>query len=543
MRFLAPPARRAAFVGLAAFAAACGPSGDTAREQSPATQPQPVAPPALVSCDGPLPDLSRIGAAVKEQIRERHAAATQPDATATAYGALGMILMASSFPDAAQPCFEEAARRAPDEGRWPYYLGHLHRKIGNLREATEHLETARRLLGDGDTVAPLVWLGIVHLAQGNAAAAQPLFQEALERDPDALSARFGLGRAALQTQDYERAVELLEDVLQRDPAAGAVHYPLGRAYRALGDAERAEMHLAQRGGGLLEPADPLMDELDNQIESARAYERRGNAALDREDWTTAADYFRRGLELDPDHPSLRHRLGTTLYVMGDPAAAAQQFERVIRDHPTFPAAHYSLGILLQTVGRHGEAIAAFEETLRLRPTDPDARLRLAVSHRAAGAPERALDAYRGILRGDAGNIDANFGEAVTLAQMRRYREARDRLVEDMEAFPQVPIFPHALARVLAATPDDTIRDGQRALSIANALAERLEPNLDLGETLAMALAAAGRYQEAASLQRELIQAAAAGDFPPAYVGHLEATLGRYETDRPSATPWPPGAIP
>ena len=511
MTSLAQPACRAVLVGLAALAAACGPSTDTAPQRPVATDQQSIMPPPPAGCDGPLPDLSRIGAAVQDQIRERHAAVTQPDATATAYGELGMILMASSFPEAAQPCFEEAARRAPDEGRWPYYLGHLHREIGNLPEATEHLGTARRLLADSDTVAPLVWLGNVHLAQGDAAAAAPLFEEALERDPGALSARFGLGRAALQSQDYERAVELLEEVLRRDPAAGAVHYPLGRAYRALGNTERAEMHLAQRGGGLLEPADPLMDELDNQIESARAYERRGNEALDREDWTTAADYFRRGLELDPNHPSLRHRLGTTLYVMGDPAAAAQQFERVIRDHPTFPAAHYSLGILLQTVGRHREAAAAFEETLRLQPTDADARLRLAISFRAAGEPERALDAYRRILRADAGNIDAHFGEAVTLAQMRQYRDARDRLVEDMEAFPQIPIFPHALARILAAAPD--VRDGQRALSIANALAERLEPNLDLGETLAMALAAAGRYQEAASLQRDLIQAAEAAASP------------------------------
>ena len=533
--------RAPALAAVAVLAAACGASGDIAQQepaatqqepaatqQEPAaTQQQPLAPELPASCDGPLPDLTRLGAAVQEQVRQRHGAVTQPDAPADAYGALGMILMAASLHEVAQPCLEQAVRRAPDDGRWPYYLGQLHRELGNLPEAVEQLDAARRLLAGADTVAPLVWLGNVHLEQGDAAAAAPLFEEALERDPDALSARFGLGRAALQSQDYERAAELLEEVLRRDPAARAAHYPLGRAYRALGDTARAEMHLAQRGGGPLEPADPLMDELDNQIESARGYERRGNEALDREDWTAAADYFRRGLEIDPDNPSLRHRLGTTLYVTGDPAGAAEQFERIIRNDPTFPAAHYSFGILLQTGGRHREAIAAFEETLRLQPTDADARLRLAVSLRGVGEPRRALDAYRQILRVDAVNIDAHFGEAMTLVQMNRYREARDRLIEDTEAFPPIPVFAHALARVLAAAPDETVRDGPRALDIANALAEQLPPSLDLGETLAMALAASGRYQEAATLQRDLVQAAESGGFPAPYLAHLRTMLQRY----------------
>ena len=532
---------------MASIVAACGAPGgapsDAPPPQPAATPDQPFAPEPPATCDGPLPDLSRLGSAVQEQVRQRQVAVAQPDADADAYGALGMILVAASLHEVAEPCLEEAARRAPDEGRWPYYLGQLHRELGNLPEAADQLDAARRLLPDAEGVASLVWLGNVHLELGDAAAAGPLFEEALQRDPGALSARFGLGRAALQAQDYERAVDVLEEVLRRDPAARAAHYPLGRAYRALGDTARAEMHLAQRGGGPLEPADPLMEALDRQIESARGYERRGNEALDREDWTTAADYFRRGLEIDPDNPSLRHRLGTTLYVMGDPAGAAEQFERIIRNNPTFPAAHYSFGILLQTAGRHGEAIAAFDETLRLQPTDADARLRLAISLRGVGEPQRALDAYRQILRIDAASIDAHFGEAMTLIQLNRFGEARDRLVEDMEAFPPIPIFAHALARILAAAPDASVRNGRRALEIANALAEQLEPNIDLGETLAMALAASGRYQEAATLQRDLLRAAESGGFPVPYLAHLRAMLQRYQAGQPSDTPWPPGAIP
>ncbi|MYD71429.1 MAG: hypothetical protein F4W89_11920 [Acidobacteria bacterium] len=75
------------------------------------------------------------------------------------------------------------------------------------------------------------------------------------------------------------------------------------------------------------------------------------------------------------------------------------------------------------------------------------------------------------------------------------------------------------------------------------MVEQLDPSLDLGETLAMALAASGRYQEAATLQRDLVQAAESGGFPAPYVAHLRVVLQRYQAGQPSDMPWPPGAIP
>ena len=94
----------------------------------------------------------------------------------------------------------------------------------------------------------------------------------LERQPNSLSARFGLGRTALAKQQYRRAVEHLEDVLARDPQAAGAHYPLALAYSGLGDARSAERHLKLRREHDILPADPLMVEIDELLESAQTFE-------------------------------------------------------------------------------------------------------------------------------------------------------------------------------------------------------------------------------------------------------------------------------
>ena len=81
-----------------------------------------------------LPDLSGVAVSVQRQVRERHEglaaklaeAGTPPVELADAFGDLGLVLMAVEYHEAAADCFASAMDLAPDEMRWPYYLGHLH---------------------------------------------------------------------------------------------------------------------------------------------------------------------------------------------------------------------------------------------------------------------------------------------------------------------------------------------------------------------------------------------------------------------------------
>ena len=488
-----------------------------------------------------LPDLSKLSPSVQSQIRGRDsvlkaklaARETPPVELAAAYGEMGRLLMAAQS-DAAEPYFINAQALDPHDRRWPYYLAHLARRKGDLPRAATLFARALELAPD--EIAASFWLGDIYLAQGNPDAAELRFAAVLERQPNSLSARFGLGRTALARQQYGRAVEYLEDVLVRDPQAAGAHYPLALAYSGLGDARNAERHLKLRREHDILPADPLMVEIDQLLESAHTFETLGLRALDRQDWTEAAAQFRRGLDLEPDNAALRHRLGTALYMRGEHTIARAEFERILRSSPEFARAHYSLGVLEAGEGRHAQAVQYFSTAVRYQPDYTEARLRWAASLRALARPGESLDQYEQVLAVDPANVDARMGQAFALVQLERYQDARDRLSDAMNAYPQERAFAHALARLLAAAPDDRVRNGSRALGLVQDVLKNQQPTPDVGETMAMALAELGRYREAIALQKQLIaggEKAGATDI----VRRLRGNLGRYERGQPCRTPW------
>ena len=411
-----------------------------------------------------LPDLAKLAPSVQEQIRERHTSLmlkrgnreTPVPELSDAYGEMGKLLMAAEFADAAESCLLNAQSLNTSDFRWPYYLGHLYRTRGELAKSLDLFERANQL--QPDDVATLVWLGDVALAQGRSEAAEPRFAKALSLQPGSLSARFGLGRTALAKQDYRRAVTYLEDVLARDPTAAGAHYPLAMAYSGLGEAKRADEHRRQRSEREILPADPLMVELEELLHSPQTYEKLGIRALDRKDWGAAAAEFRKGLDIDPTHPALRHRLGTALAMMGDDRGARAQFEEVVRVSPGYARAQYSLAVLAVEKGQHQEAIQRFSAALQSEPSYAEARIGLGASLRRTGRAAESLTQYERVLQEHPRLSEAAFGYAMALVQLRRYRAARDRLSEGSKQYADDSRFVQALARLLAAAPDDGVRD-------------------------------------------------------------------------------------
>ncbi len=493
-----------------------------------------------------LPDVSPMDASVRRQLLERAASLRVQIAhggagaeLATAYGEMGKLLMAAEQVDAAESCYLNAQTLAPTDRRWPYYLGHLYRIRGPLAKAAASFEQALALQ-PGD-VPTLVWLGEVYLAQGRGEAAAPLFAKALTLEPGSVSAHFGAGRAALAANDYTGAAQHLEQALTINPGATAAHYPLAMAYRGLHDLDKAEAHLRQQGLLKISPTDPLMKELDELLESPRAYDLRGAQALETGDYANAAAYSRRGLDLDPGNPSMRFRLGTALFQLGDARGALEQFEQVVRTSPTYARAHYSLGVLLEAGGRHQEATERFAAAVKYEPHYIQARVGLAGALRRSGRVEEALTQYEEARRTNPTFADAAFGHAMTLVSLRRYQEARDVLADSTALHPDQPMFAQALARLLAAAPDAHVRDGRRALAIAETLL-KTQQTFDLGETLAMSLAELGRYDRAAAVQRDVMAATERAGLTQV-ARQMGENLLLYERRMPCRTPWRDGEMP
>jgi len=271
-----------------------------------------------------------------------------------------------------------------------------------------------------------------------------VFARSLARRPSSAAARYGIGRVALAERDHTRAVEELERALALD-----IHWrrvfttPLALAYRGLGDAESAEEHLQQRGDIESLTSDPLRRALDELLESANAYNIRGGRALEVGNYTVAADYFRRGLELAPPDPSLRQGLGVALFQLGDASGAMEQFEEVVRTSPEHTEAQFSLGVLLADRERNEEAIARFPAALEYDPGYLQAHLQMDGVLGRSGRPDESLEHFTRVLEIDPTLAEATFGSAMTLVRLHRYAGARDRLTEGLAVNPERP---HVQAR-------------------------------------------------------------------------------------------------
>ena len=162
-----------------------------------------------------LPDLSRLEESVQAQLRERYAALTAKRGDprtaasdlATEYGEMGKLLLAAELLDPAEAALLNAQTLAAGAITWPYYLGHLYRKKGDIPTATVAFERALRL--SPSDVPTMTWLGEAALDQGRPDAAQPLFAKAVSLEPGSAAAHYGLGRAALGKKDYAGAARHL----------------------------------------------------------------------------------------------------------------------------------------------------------------------------------------------------------------------------------------------------------------------------------------------------------------------------------------------
>jgi tetratricopeptide (TPR) repeat protein len=501
--------------------------------------------------DVALPDLSRLDASVRAQVRGKYAALervrSNEGASAaqrgTAYGEFAMLLHAAEFYNDADPAYRNAQTLMPSDPRWPYYLAHVRRSIGDSAQTITLLTRVLELRPDD--VPALVWLGRAYLDQGQPDQAEPLFTRALAAAPMTLAAKVGLAQIAIGRKEFARAVTLLEEGFQILPTADSLHSLMATAYRGLGNTAKADEHLKRWRNTDVLVQDPLREELDLALESGLSYELRGVRVMTDGDYPAAADFFRRGIALTQGTTqlgrSLRHKLGTALYLQGRVPEAVAQFEEVVRlapprgqDEPTAKA-YYSLGVLQASEGRTPEAIASLTRAVQYSPSYLEAQMALGDALRAAGRVEASLEPYRAAVEGNPRAGEARFGYAMALIRLQRWREARASLEESTRVLPDRIDLSHALARVLAAAPDAAVRDGRRALALTEALMQTTRTP-DVGETLAMAHAELGRFEEAAMIQRSVIDAARrAGD--QAAIRRMTTNLRLYERRQPCRTPW------
>ena len=93
--------------------------------------------------------------------------------------------------------------------------------------------------------------------------------------------------------------------------------------------------------------------------------RRADKARDTGDYSEAAKFYSRALDLTPARTDIRVQLGHMLKELGRYQAAEAAYRRALSRSPDDGDIHLHLGHLLKLTGRKKEAIAAYRDAARL----------------------------------------------------------------------------------------------------------------------------------------------------------------------------------
>lgn len=478
-----------------------------------------------------------------DEARREVTAATEsgesPAALADAWGQLGDVLFVHGFDEPARKAYRQAADLAPAQFSWHYLLGMVALSAENLTGAAEALDMALEL--EPDNQAALIRRGRVYLQAGSLEEAEADFRRALALQPESAAALGGLGRVAVAQERFREAVEWIEKALALEPGADSLQHPLGMAYRGLGQLDEARRHLELRGNRDPQVDDPLLARVQSRSRSPQFYLQLGLDLAEQGDLEGSLAMMARVLRLEPGNARALLNSGELLARVGRLDDARAVFERLAEAEPGSGRAHFYIGQVEELVGDPAAAMAAYRKALEIDETHEEARAALARTLLENGETEAAVRQFD-ILAEAAGSAAAElrhrYWQAMAEIRAGRCERAREA-IERARALSNQPIVAVMDAHVrLHATcvPADAARLDE-IVATAGQLYDA-NPGLESAETLAMAYAASGRFDEAVDLQMQAVFEAVK-DGSIAARPDLQENLARYESGEAATLPYAP----
>lgn len=184
----------------------------------------------------------------------------------------------------------------------------------------------------------------------------------------------------------------------------------------------------------------------------------------------SASYMQRAIEIDPTDPYQLAGLGETYTMLEQYDKAVAACTKALKIYPDLQLGHYYLASALAKRGAIDASLQHYERAAALAPRDARIRVEYAQALRTAGRPADAIDQCR---------------RAIDLT-------------------PRWPAPRILLGTILAASPDPAVRNPDEAIKVLQIPGQLHPTHLD---ALAMAYAAAGRFDDAVKAVDHAIQGA------------------------------------
>jgi tetratricopeptide (TPR) repeat protein len=196
----------------------------------------------------------------------------------------------------------------------------------------------------------------------------------------------------------------------------------------------------------------------------------------------------------------------------------------------------NLGIIFLEKGQLDDAISKLQAAIDLRPENGPAHDNLAKAFLKKGQVAEAMVHYRKLVEIDPENVETRNTVGTALIQQGHVKEAIDQWQDVLAIQPENGNAASNLAWVFATCPEDSIRDGARAVELGEkALRISGGKIAMIYKVLAAAYAENGRFADAIqTAQRGAELATNQGN--PALSAELESSIALYQSGRPLRDP-------
>jgi tetratricopeptide (TPR) repeat protein len=234
-------------------------------------------------------------------------------------------------------------------------------------------------------------------------------------------------------------------------------------------------------------------------------------------WKNSEMLWNHTLAVTNDNDTAHNNLGYLFMQRGEMDDAISQFKAALEIRSRHAASHYNIGgaiienNLATALARKGlidDAISHCEKAVKLRPDYGDPYFNLGSLLFQQGRVDEAIAQWQKALATQPD--DAGFHSALANAFLKKglYKDAITEYDHAVRIAPHDPLARNDLAWLLATSSDASIRDGTRALELAQQ-AVQLSGGKDpvYLRTLAAACAESGRFTDAEQTARQALQAA------------------------------------
>ena len=239
-----------------------------------------------------------------------------------------------------------------------------------------------------------------------------------------------------------------------------------------------------------------------------------------------------GLTFDVTNGDCHLQLAITLAKQREPTNAINEAQQALQLQPENARAYDVLFTIQRELQQNEEALATARDALTVSPFDPDFRYRVGLAAAQIGDFKTALPQFGYAASLSPSRSDVTEKLRIALRFVAEMPDATSQLSSIAAAAPDSPTFLNELAWMLATNPAPALRDGARAVELANracALTKRKQPQLLA--TAAAAHAEAGKFSTATEIaQQAEALAKKIGDAKTASLAQNMLTL--FQTNQP-----------